>query len=280
MYKDHKGNEFNSIREMAEYYGQHGSTVHGRMARGWTIEEALTVDTTTTHACKIKPKKDYIRDHKGQLFISVAAMCEYWGVDRAVYYGRKKLGWSLEDILTRPLDYTGGAECVFDHYGNEYMSEQEMCKHYGIKRSTYRERKKRGWDTEKALTYATANVIVPEKRIGEFRYANCGLKMTVIACEGVDTSGNKNKKYNTYCVEFEDGTRVHHVKYSKFAIGRVGHPTLNISHTAGHLGVVNTWYIGGLSQQNILYKCQCTKCNIKDIWTPQMILQHQKQHNE
>lgn len=40
------------------------------------------------------------RDHLGQEFSSIRAMCKHWGVLQSTYYGRKKAGRTLEEALT------------------------------------------------------------------------------------------------------------------------------------------------------------------------------------
>jgi len=43
------------------------------------------------------------KDHKGNEFASVAAMCDYWHISPFVFYKRKnKLKWSIEKALTTP----------------------------------------------------------------------------------------------------------------------------------------------------------------------------------
>ena len=43
------------------------------------------------------------KDHKGNEFTSVAAMCDFWNISPFVYYKRiNKLKWSIERTLTTP----------------------------------------------------------------------------------------------------------------------------------------------------------------------------------
>jgi hypothetical protein len=79
-------------------------------------------------------------------------MCEHWHIDPAVYFGRIRLGWSVEKSLTTPIDYKAGAEKVYDHLGLEFASTGDMCLAWNIPRTTFNERIRRGWTTEKALT--------------------------------------------------------------------------------------------------------------------------------
>ena len=45
-----------------------------------------------------------IKDHLGHTFQSVEAMYLFWGLKEWAYYQRKQAGWSLEQILTTPLN--------------------------------------------------------------------------------------------------------------------------------------------------------------------------------
>lgn len=45
-----------------------------------------------------------VRDHLGHTFTSVESMFLFWGLKEWTYYERKQAGWSLEQILTTPLN--------------------------------------------------------------------------------------------------------------------------------------------------------------------------------
>ena len=47
---------------------------------------------------------------------------------------------------------------TLDHLGNEFISEIEMCKHYGINKGTYRNRIRNGWSKEDALSKEARNI--------------------------------------------------------------------------------------------------------------------------
>ena len=95
------------------------------------------------------------KDHLGKPFTSKKEMCDYWGIPTAVYFGRAKLGWPLEKILTTKVmtpQEAGNSKQVTDHTGHTFPSVSEMCKHWGMTRSTYNARIKQGWSTKDALT--------------------------------------------------------------------------------------------------------------------------------
>ena len=158
---DHLGNEYTSESAMCRYYNLPLSTFNGRMDRGWTLEQALTVPNKQ-QGPKINHRKP-VPDHKGKIWPSVGAMCKHWKIPEKVYWSRKRLlKWPLEKILTTPVnDPEDAANAVpeTDHTGRTFKSISAMCRHWKIKLSTYRERRKRGWSIERALT-------TPEKEIG------------------------------------------------------------------------------------------------------------------
>lgn len=57
-------------------------------------------------------------------------------------------GKSLEEALTLDSDY----ERVFDHLGNSFATQVEMCRYHGISYTTFRCRKSKGWSLKDALT--------------------------------------------------------------------------------------------------------------------------------
>lgn len=169
---DHHGNIFNSITEMADAYGMKYNTLQGRLAKGWSVEDALTIPTTC-------------HDHAGKEYSSFSEMCKAYGkVPRTVKYRLKKgidLGTaltaqdmgsyktsserpekinnkstsSISPIMQKSVDTNKKAKRDFscrDHVGNEYPSFSEMCRTYGKAPRTVRDRLKNGIDLGTALT--------------------------------------------------------------------------------------------------------------------------------
>ena len=76
-------------------------------------------------------------------------MLDHYGITRTVYGYRKKLGWTLEKILTTQFKVQ---DEIKDHLGNEYETVHDMASKYPCKTSeTYRSRRKTGMSVEKAL---------------------------------------------------------------------------------------------------------------------------------
>lgn len=142
--KDHLGRTFIGLKSMCEHYGITTSAYYQRLRAGWTLEEALTTPIGD-HTKKGIPCKD----HLGNNFSSIGDMIKHYGITRTVYGYRKKLGWSLKDILTTP---SKEQEEIVDHLGNKYETMQEMASKYPCKTpDTYRSRINAGMSVEKAL---------------------------------------------------------------------------------------------------------------------------------
>lgn len=86
--KDHKGNCFNSTKEMIEYWGVSTPFLfYLRKKKGCSLEECLTGIQHPAY------------DHKGNRFNSVSDMIEHYHIPKGTYYTRKSKGWTLEECL-------------------------------------------------------------------------------------------------------------------------------------------------------------------------------------
>ena len=141
---DHLGNRFNSIADMCKHWGINIGTYKKRVELGWSIEKILTTPV------KASKPKEIIRDHLGNRFTSVSAMCKYYNIGVTTYKSRIKSGWDLERALTTTAEKSQ-IYCI-DHEGNKFESIADMCRYYNISECTYRSRIKNGWSLEKALT--------------------------------------------------------------------------------------------------------------------------------
>lgn len=90
-------------------------------------------------------------DHRGHVFKSVVEMAEYYGIDFYTYSQRIHRGWDKKRALTEKVSKTS-TESMTDHLGNRYGSIIEMCNHYNINYSTYKDRLNSGMSKKDALT--------------------------------------------------------------------------------------------------------------------------------
>ena len=91
--KDHLGNEFPNQKAMCEYYGISVKTFSKRRnEKQMSLEEALTTPLETKHSCPCK-------DHLGNEFPSMSAMCKHYGVNIDTFKGRIENNSSIEEAL-------------------------------------------------------------------------------------------------------------------------------------------------------------------------------------
>ena len=133
MVIDHKGNKFECIKDMCDYWNIKYSVYNGRKQLSWSLQECLEGKDI-----------DYVYDHKGNKFKSIKDMCRYWGIKYNVYIVRKHYGWTLEECLE-------GKYYVYDHKGNKFKSIKDMCEYWNIDYVRYKERKYRGYSLEECL---------------------------------------------------------------------------------------------------------------------------------
>jgi len=69
-------------------------------------------------------------------------------IPRQVYYARLKLGWDKEKAKTTPVKNIGS---TYDHEGREFSTQKEMLSYYGISRSQFFKRQKKGLSLEQCL---------------------------------------------------------------------------------------------------------------------------------
>ena len=79
---------------------------------------------------------------------SLRIQAELNGLSREGVYWRVRKGMTLEQALK----YPSLQQPVQDHEGTWFPSVRAMTRHWGIGRTTFRMRLKRGWSLEKALT--------------------------------------------------------------------------------------------------------------------------------
>lgn len=161
---DHKGNKYHSIKEMCEKYGVNSSTFQTRLKAGYPLEAALTGvifisgDKTINNTAQYIEIKDSRNrqsiDHLGKIYESETQMCLAYNISQATFRNRiDRLGWSLDDALTKPVH-----NYVRDHLNNSFVSAKEMCRYYGVKFDVFYRRRKLGWSLEEALTDSKKHV--------------------------------------------------------------------------------------------------------------------------
>ena len=121
------GKVYPSVKALAEARGCNACTVYQRLARGDSLEVALS-GFNLHHTPS--------RDHTGASFPTIAAVCRHWGIPAARFRSRFSIcGWSLERSLTEPVAPSNAAGAVAVN-GVRYASIREAAKAYGVNVST------------------------------------------------------------------------------------------------------------------------------------------------
>lgn len=146
---DHLGKEFKTEREMAKHWGISLEVYKGRRRSGWSLEKSLTTPTRLVR----EPVK--YKDFKGRVFSSAKSMAKEYKVSSTTLLRMLDGGKSTEEVThflsQRVVQRRRGITCS-DHLGNSYPTKSEMLAHWGMSKSTFDGRLRRGWSLEEALT--------------------------------------------------------------------------------------------------------------------------------
>jgi hypothetical protein len=116
---------YSSYYELAKDYEIPLSTVLKWVSKGLSLDEMVS-----------KYVNKSIEDHLGNKYSKVVDMLSAWGISHRVYQSRKNRGWSLDKILTTPINKTQvGKECL-DFNGKAFQSISLMAKEHGVSASS------------------------------------------------------------------------------------------------------------------------------------------------
>lgn len=149
--KDHFGNEFESVTALCKHYNISVQAYKNRLKKGWSLQKALE-----TPNAKYLPEEQRT-DHLGNIYESIKAMANHYGLELDTYKRRIKNGWNVEKALTTPIDITKHGKPETDHLGNEFQMLKDMCEYWGVTVSAYLVRIKKGYSKEEALTKQQKN---------------------------------------------------------------------------------------------------------------------------
>jgi len=99
--KDHKGNTFSSLAEMARFYKIPYRRLYRRLfVSNLTVEQALELPFNSS-------RQRCCFDHEGNVFASAADRATFWKKEPGIVKNRLAHGWSVKRALTEPLHKTG-----------------------------------------------------------------------------------------------------------------------------------------------------------------------------
>ncbi len=87
-----------TLSQWASRLGESSQTLTKRLARGWSIEQALMLPGLTDQTRRTNTYLEFQGER-----LCVAEWARRLGVSSAVIFGRLKMGWSLERTLTTPV---------------------------------------------------------------------------------------------------------------------------------------------------------------------------------
>ena len=142
--KDHLGNIYPNQTALADAYGITRTQLRGRLKKGLTLEEALTLPAQYNLI---------VEDYKGKKYKSLSDMAKAYNIEKGLLRTRIKKYGNVEKAYERKQER---GECTRvpckDHLGKEFASMTDMCKYWKIDFKKYRDRIKLGWTLEDALT--------------------------------------------------------------------------------------------------------------------------------
>lgn len=154
---DPDGREFLNLDTMCAHWDISKTQYILNIRNGLDLRRALTEKDT------VRPDKP--RDHLGNAYRSINAMCRAYGITKTTLRARLELGWTLEQILTHPENNSHLIKCE-DHLGNEFETQKAMLDAYGISHATYKHRLSKGFSLEQALSQKSLHMIPCEDHEG------------------------------------------------------------------------------------------------------------------
>lgn len=134
-------NETKSLADWCNIYNKRYLTVHHRLSRGSSIEEALDLK-------EFKRKREVLYELNNEKK-SIVEWSKFYGLKYPTVLNRIKKGWSLEEALElQKRDTTWGLK--FEVEG-EINNVSNLSKKYNVNLSTLLHRLKNGWTIEEAL---------------------------------------------------------------------------------------------------------------------------------
>lgn len=89
-----------TLAEWSLVIGIDVKTLRARMQRGWSVEQTLTTPLDTRTSPRHRPSS---YSYGGKEYPTLKSLCEEVGVSYRLVQSRLKLGWSIEDAVSKPL---------------------------------------------------------------------------------------------------------------------------------------------------------------------------------
>ena len=102
-YIDHVGNRYKSFKDMCDAWQKNSHLVRNRLNYGWSLQDALTIKKNPTRKKTHHILQCKVLDHAGNRYQNFKDMCKAYKLNPFCVRFRLRLGWSLQDALTKPL---------------------------------------------------------------------------------------------------------------------------------------------------------------------------------
>lgn len=146
---DPDGNTFLNLDDMCAHWKISKAQYILNIRNGLDMRRALT---------EMTERPDKPKDHLGNEYPSINAMCRAYGITKTTLRARLELGWTLEQILSHPENNSHLIKCV-DHLGNEFTSQKDMLAFHNVSHATYKHRLNAGCSMEQALSNSSLHRI-------------------------------------------------------------------------------------------------------------------------
>lgn len=118
------GKEYDSLSEIAQTFGLSYYHLTAKMRDGGELKEVVK------NALSVEPIT-----FQGKEYECLVDLCTECHIQPANVYGRLRLGFTLEEALTRPIKPLGNRTSV-SYRGSDYESKVALCREYGISSET------------------------------------------------------------------------------------------------------------------------------------------------
>ena len=128
-----EGKDFDSTKDLCDYYGVPARTYHGRLEKGWTQREALRLDKRDD-----LPANAESVDFEGKTYPSKRHLYDAFGIPESTYMSRINAGWTQREALkldkrVRPSS-AGLDEREFDAQVKALRGKLTPKTFYGVKK--------------------------------------------------------------------------------------------------------------------------------------------------
>ena len=146
---------FETRRDACRHFKLNEKMVDSRLRNGWSLEEAFGLKDRQAKPKKFRAISATDRTQsitfKGKLYPSKSKLASAYGIKPATLLYRLRNGWTIGQAVGHENMPQNNPRVNFYKINNEEFSTQELLKNYDVDISTFRARRKRGWNLEQCL---------------------------------------------------------------------------------------------------------------------------------